>query len=243
MDLQRFIRTHQYLPLLVFAASMGMLEAIVVVYVRDLFYPSGFQFPLKAMPSRYLLIEWVRELSTLLMLGSVAWAAGKLMLKRLSVFLYLFGIWDIVYYVGLKIFLDWPESLLTWDILFLIPVTWVGPVLAPVICSLVMIAMAFLLDYRITKNGLKALNTRELILIFSGAAVIYLTFTIDFSRMILQGRFLGKLATLADDPEFTLLITTWMPEYYHWDLFTAGMGLILFSLYLINRRCSGRKIE
>jgi hypothetical protein len=91
-----------------------------------------------------MVIEITREFSTLLMLFSVAWISGRNFLQQLSVFLFLFGIWDIFYYVALKIFLDWPGSFLTWDLLFLIPITWLGPVLAPVICSVVMILTAFI---------------------------------------------------------------------------------------------------
>ncbi len=92
MNLIRFIRNNNYFPLVIFAVSMGFLEAIVVVYVRELYYPSGFQFPLKELPPRIIVIEWIREISTLLMLGSVAWISGKIFLKRLSVFLFIFGI-------------------------------------------------------------------------------------------------------------------------------------------------------
>ena len=135
-----------YFTLFIFAVAMGFLEAIVVVYVRELYYPEGFTFPLKALPANLVTIELIRELCTFLMLGSVAWLSGKTLLRRLSAFLFTFGVWDIIYYAALKLFLDWPESLLTWDILFLIPITWVGPVLAPIICSVVMIFMAMLFE-------------------------------------------------------------------------------------------------
>jgi len=88
MNLIRFIRSNNYLPLFIFAVSMGFLEAIVVVYIREIYYPDGFQFPLKELPARLIIIEWIREISTLLMLGSVAWISGKTILKRLSVFIF-----------------------------------------------------------------------------------------------------------------------------------------------------------
>lgn len=115
-----------------------------MVYLRELYYPGGFKFPLELLPPWLMVIEITREFSTLLMLFSVAWISGRNFLQQLSVFLFLFGIWDIFYYVALKIFLDWPGSFLTWDLLFLIPITWLGPVLAPVICSVVMILTAFI---------------------------------------------------------------------------------------------------
>jgi hypothetical protein len=219
---------------------MGFLEAIVVVYIREIYYPEGFQFPLKELPQRIIIIEWVREMSTLLMLGSVAFISGKIFLKRLSVFLFIFGIWDIIYYVGLKIFLDWPESLLTWDILFLIPITWVSPVLVPVLCSLLMIGIAILLDFRITNNNLQKLKISEFVLVLSGAAVIYFTFTVDFGMMIINGHYLRKYFTLAENREFLEILTSWKPTHYNWLIFALGFCLICVGIFLVNKRSSGK---
>jgi hypothetical protein len=219
---------------------MGFLEAIVVVYIREIYYPDGFQFPLKELPPRLIVIEWIREISTLLMLGSVAWISGKIFLKRLSVFLFIFGIWDILYYVGLKIFLDWPESFLTWDVLFLIPITWVGPVLAPVICSLLMIAMALLFDFRQSNNDLKKLEIKEFVFLFSGAAVIYFTFTVDFGMILINGNFLQNYFTLAENREFLEILTSWEPTHFNWLIFALGIGFICVGIFLINKRSSAK---
>ena len=232
----RSTHNNHYLPLLVFSVSMGLLEAIVVVYIRELYYPDGFRFPLKELPPWLIAVEWIREITTLLMLGSVAWITGKRFLKRLSAFLYLFGIWDIVYYLGLKIFLDWPESLLTWDILFLIPFAWVGPVLAPVLCSIMMILMALLFDYHSLNNNLEKLNKRELVLIFSGAAVILYTFTVDFGRILIRGDFLKDFSGLAENRKFIEILTSWKPENFNWIIFSAGMLLICTGVVLLHKR-------
>jgi len=236
MKLIRFNRDNNYLPLIIFAVSMGLLEAIVVVYVREIFYPDGFRFPLKEMPVWLIAIEWVREISTLLMLGSVAWISGKIFLKRLSVFLFIFGVWDIIYYVGLKIFLDWPESLLTWDILFLIPITWVSPVLAPIICSLLMIIMALILDFHLFYNNLKKLKKTEFALLFAGTAIIYFTFTVDFGMMLIKGNFLKQYFTLAENSEFLALLTSWEPAHFNWTLFAFGFTIICTAIWLFIKR-------
>ncbi len=236
MKISRFIYENQYLPLIIFAVSMGFLEAIVVVYIREIYYPDGFQFPLKELPPRLIIIEWIREISTLLMLGSVAWISGRTFLKRLSVFLFIFGIWDIIYYAGLKIFLDWPESLLTWDILFLIPITWVSPVLAPVLCSLLMIAMALLLDFRMTNNSLKELKIKEFMFMLSGATVIYYTFTVDFGMMIIKGHFLRKYFILPENQDFLEILTSWEPTHFNWLIFTMGFALICTGIFMVNKR-------
>lgn len=236
MITNRFIRENHYLPLIIFAVSMGLLEAIVVVYIRELYYPDGFRFPLKELPPRLIMIEWVREISTLLMLGSVAWLTGRNLLKRLSAFLFLFGTWDIVYYIGLKIFLNWPESLLTWDILFLIPITWVGPVLAPVLCSILMILMAFLFDYRQMNNNLQTLKNWEYAFLFSGAAIIYYTFTVDFGTILVKGNFLKYFFNLPENPDFLEILTTWQPANFSWGIFSFGLFIICAGIFLINRR-------
>jgi hypothetical protein len=118
---------------------MGLLEAVVVLYLREILYPSGFAFPLVPIPPRLALAEVLREAATLVMLLAVAALAGRTFVDRFFVFAMLFGVWDLVYYVGLYVALGWPKSLLTWDILFLIPVPWVAPVLYPVVVSILLL--------------------------------------------------------------------------------------------------------
>jgi hypothetical protein len=125
---------------------MAYIESAVVVYLRMNFYPGGFRFPVVAIPVSTYLIEVGRELATLVMLYCVARLAGRDRWERFLQFCFLFGVWDIFYYLWLKVFLGWPESLLTWDILFLIPLPWVGPVLAPLLVSAALIGGALHLD-------------------------------------------------------------------------------------------------
>jgi hypothetical protein len=81
----------------------------------------------------------VREAATLLMLFAVGWLAGKTWRSRVGYTLLAFGVWDIFYYVFLKIITGWPHSILDWDILFLLPLPWWGPVIAPAIIATLMI--------------------------------------------------------------------------------------------------------
>jgi hypothetical protein len=117
----------------VYAVAMGLLEAICVIYLRRLF-PLETNFPIP--PLERLHIELIREVCTIIMLVAVAWLSGPTLRLRLACFFYAFGIWDILYYAGLWWLSGWPDSLLTWDCLFLIPKPWYGPVLAPVLISL-----------------------------------------------------------------------------------------------------------
>ncbi|MDO8952499.1 MAG: hypothetical protein Q7U86_07730, partial [Draconibacterium sp.] len=113
---------------------------------------------------------------------------------------------------------------------------WVSPVLAPVLCSLLMIAMALLLDFRMTNNNLKKLKINEFIYMLSGATVIYYTFTVDFGMMIIKGHFLQKYFTLAENREFLEILTSWEPIHFNWLIFALGIGLICVGIYLVNRR-------
>ncbi|HEV8263801.1 MAG TPA: hypothetical protein VGQ06_02545 [Gemmatimonadales bacterium] len=122
---------------------MAAVESAVVAYLRAL-HP-GDPPPtvlLYAMPDRLIAIEVGREAATLVMLLAVAILAGRGRWERFLYFSLAFGIWDICYYVWLWVFIAWPPSLLTWDVLFLIPVPWLAPVLAPVIVSVCLVAGA-----------------------------------------------------------------------------------------------------
>ena len=225
-----------YSTLFVFAVSMGFLEAVVVVYMRELYYPEGFAFPLKQMPYQLIGIEMVRELCTLLMLGTVAWLTGRTFTRRLAAFLFLFGIWDIFYYVALWLFLGWPESLLTWDILFLIPVAWTGPVLAPVLCSLTMIFIAFLTEWNLSKNKTFRLGAKELSLFFAGALLIFTSFIYNFSYLIIKGNYLNEFLSLSENSDFLNEIYSFVPGRFRWEIFSIGLFIIILGILILTKK-------
>ena len=136
-----------------FAVGFAFVESAVVVYLRALYYPEGFRFPLALMDTHHFLTEVAREVATVVMLVSVAVLAGTRAWERFGYFLIAFGVWDIFYYVWLKVLLDWPATLTDWDVLFLIPLPWVGPVIAPVLISVVMIEGGVMLAWRSSSNG------------------------------------------------------------------------------------------
>ena len=222
--------------LTIFGIGMGFFEAIVVVYLRFLYYPEGFCFPLVLLPAEMLGIELVREISTLVMLISVGVIAGKTGLQRFAWFLYSFAIWDIIYYVALKIFLNWPESFLTWDILFLIPVTWLGPVLAPLLSSVLMILLANLFLYGERKKPLFLVTKREWTAITGGAFLIFLAYVWEYSSLIITNGFLPDFWSLADNETFIRMISEFVPGYFHWEIFISGILLVVLSMGLIWKR-------
>jgi hypothetical protein len=220
---------------------MGFFEAAVVVYLRELFYPGGFAFPLRPMPPALLSIEALREISTMVMLIAVSILSGAGFLRRLSSFLITFGIWDIFYYVWLKVLLDWPSTLFDWDILFLIPVIWTGPVLAPVICSVTMIAFGGYFLVLPDKGYSVRMRIAEWVLVGTGASLIFVTFVRDFTCMIVSGGFLPRFWSLGADPEFQSHLTAFVPSSYNWPLFILGEGLILFAMMSLVRRARQMK--
>ena len=137
----------------ILAIAFGYIEAAVVVYLRQIFHPAGFVFPLTSFPliaesNRILLVEVAREAATIVLIFAVCFLAGQNRRQRLAFFMIIFAVWDIFYYVWLKVILDWPASIMDWDVLFLIPCPWAGPVLAPVLVSLTMLVFATLIFYR-----------------------------------------------------------------------------------------------
>ncbi|MHC5209314.1 MAG: hypothetical protein ACYTG2_01180 [Planctomycetota bacterium] len=194
----------------VFGAAFGVVEAAVVVYLREIAYPEGFAFPLKEIPPHLLGTEIVREGATIALLLGMAMVAARGGLRRFAVFSFCFGVWDIVYYVGLYAFLAWPGSLMEWDVLFLIPQPWIAPVLAPVLVSIALIGAAVLiLRERDDARG-RRLRAFDWLVLSVGGLVIIGSFLVN-AELVLQGG---------------------VPAVYPWWLFLIGYvgGIGWFAL-------------
>lgn len=216
-----------YFWLFLYGIAMGVLEAVIVIYLRQLYYPLGFDFPLKAMDPRMVSIEILREAATLVMLVALGALAGRSRTGRFAYFLFSFGVWDIFYYACLKLLLGWPASLFTWDILFLIPITWTGPVLAPVICSVTMMGLSVAMVSAESRVGPKPLSAFEWELILPGALLIFSAFIWDFSALIFRGGF----------PE---AVSRYTPERFHWFLFSCGELMIIAAIGSLIRKTRTR---
>ena len=133
-----------------FAAAFGFVEAAVVVYLRAALGLSGGQDLLlrdveklsittalahDAASQSLMHVEIAREAATMIMLLSVAMLAARALRDRWAAFLWMFAIWDLMYYVGLWATVRWPSSLLNVDVLFLIPEPWLAQVWFPVLVS------------------------------------------------------------------------------------------------------------
>jgi hypothetical protein len=175
---------------------------------------------------KILLVELVRELATIVMLFGVGYIAGKNFKERFAYFLLSFAVWDIFYYVWLKVFINWPATLFDWDILFLIPITWLGPVLAPVICSLTMIALAWVL----LSEQNKTTCYRFWMLLITGCVVILITFMQDYFMLLYQNDLFDHYATLLQNETFVSVASDFIPASYSWWLFSAGEALLLGAI-------------
>jgi len=216
--------------LFLFGISFGYVEAAVVVYLRALYDPIRQQlhpdrkphdlFPLispeqlaGANPEnpRRLAIEIGREAATMAMLAGIALGCGRNLHESIAAFAIAFGVWDIAFYGFLRLMIHWPETLATWDILFLIPLPWIGPVWAPVLVALTMIGCGLI---ALGDGGLR-IPARSWLGICAGAVVIMLAFVWDFRNIAAGG----------------------MPSAFNWPLFLAGeaIGLLGFSAALTNR--------
>jgi hypothetical protein len=136
----------------VFGIALGYFEAAVVVYLRAIFHPDGFTFPMTefgitTLWKQILFTEVGREAASMLLISSAAWLFGQNHRQRFAFFATIFAVWDITYYIWLKILIDWPSSIMDWDILFLIPTVWAGPVLAPVLISITLLIFAVIILY------------------------------------------------------------------------------------------------
>jgi hypothetical protein len=194
----------------IMATAMAWLEAAVVMYLR-FFIDRIDPYQLDPLPLIAELgeIELVREVATLVMLFCVGWLAGRERYSRLGYFLIAFGLWDIFYYVFLRVMGGWPETILDWDILFLLPLPWWGPVLAPVLVSLLMIVFGSLL--RTAEGRLIRLAWWSWLAVIVGVFLALLVFMQEALEAL---------------PASIEIIRTILPVDFNWWLFSLAIFLL-----------------
>jgi len=217
----------------IFSIAMGFLETAVVIYLRKLYYPHGFSFPLAPVHQDISITELFREAATIIMLITTGMLAGRNKAERFGYFLYSFAVWDIFYYVFLKVFINWPESLMTWDILFLLPLPWVGPVLTPVILATTMALFAVTIVHYTNKQVAVSMKRVERILLWSGALIAIISFMQDYVEH--KGITLWKNITTPSRSLFMELVD-YVPVWFDWPLFLFAEALILSAYFLYLRR-------
>lgn len=188
------------LSAVIFAIAMAYLESAVVVYLRAMYGIEDLLLDINLAPDMYTVVEIGREAATLVMLAVVGIIAASSWSKRIGFFFLAFGVWDIFYYIWLYIFIQWPKSLFEWDILFLIPLPWWGPVITPVLISILLI----FIGYMLIMETIFKIKLLDWILIVSSVIILLFTFVEDSIHVILSGS--GDIASVR-------------PSNFNWILF------------------------
>ena len=218
-----------------YAIAMAFLESAVVIYLRELYYPVEFKFPMAPIATHVAITELFRELATMIMLLAPAALVTTGRLERFAWFSFCFGVWDIFYYVFLKAVLDWPATLLDWDILFLVPVVWVGPVLAPCIVSVGLIMLGcLLLHKRHSLPVFAPLRAHWIALAVSGILILY-TFIEEPCRHIFRAG--GNASAVPAAGHMALdQLRAYLPEHFSWGIFLLACALATGTLLHLWRR-------
>lgn len=216
----------RWVTVVVFALAMAWVESAVVYYLRTMI---GRIEPHQPDPlpviGRLGPVELAREMATLVMLLTVGILAGRTWRARLGYAAVAFGVWDIAYYVFLKGMCGWPRSLLNWDILFLLPLPWWGPVLAPVLIALLMIVWGTLASQ--FENPRQSLRSAMLAwgLNFLGVALALYGFMADCLRVAGQGVETVRMV---------------LPERFNWPLFCVALVLMASPIVALGRGTRSR---
>ena len=218
----------------IFSVAMAALESAVVVYLRALYYPDGFSVAFRLIDAHIIQVELLRELATLVMLVTIGYLAGKSFAERMAYFLLSFAVWDIFYYGWLKVLIDWPASIMEWDILFLIPFTWLGPVLAPILCSLTMILLSLVL---LRHN--RAVPPLVWSCLIGGSLLILCTFMVDYGRLIIANGFADDYPLLLQNPDFLDVASGFLPQSFNWVVFAFGEILLLAGIFFQHSGITG----
>jgi hypothetical protein len=194
------------LTVIVFAVAMAYVESACVVYLqRALSIDPDQLFPLRRadVVGNLVAIEVGREFVTLVLLVWIGCVFGRRWVDRLAWTAVAFGAWDIAYYGWLWVFIGWPHSPGTWDVLFLIPVPWAGPVWAPVAVSAALISFGLAAAHASHSGAPVLVDRKRLATAVAGGLLVVLSFTLDAPALI-DGK---------------------TPDSYPWPIFVAGMAL------------------
>lgn len=196
----------------IFAIAMAYLESAVVVYLRGKYRIEDLVRDTNFIVDVYTFIEIGREASTLVMLVMIGLIAGNTRQKKIAFSIFAFGIWDIFYYVWLFLFIQWPKSIFDWDILFLIPLPWWGPVITPILISVLLIAFAYLLIIEIKFK----ITLFDWIIYCASVIIVLYTFMEDSFRSLISGG---------------INLNEIRPTNYNWALFlVAYLSMIIISI-------------
>lgn len=175
----------------IFSVAFAWVESAVVVYLRKIYFDGVFKFPLvivweegKHIIDPLIQIEFGREIATIIMLVAIGYVTGKSKLQRFCFFMIAFGIWDIFYYLWLYVMVGWPGSLLTWDLLFYVPLPWVGPVITPVLIAVAMVGAGSLIIYYDEKGYVMRWRLYDMAIELGCGLLIIVAFCWDWKNIL-----------------------------------------------------------
>jgi hypothetical protein len=196
----------------IYAAAMAWVESAAVFYLRSMIDRlEPYQPNPLPMIGGFGAVEMPREFATLVMLFAVGYLAGGTWRARIGYAAIAFGVWDIFYYVFLKIICGWPHSLMDWDILFLLPMPWWGPVLAPVLISLLLILWGTLASRVEYDRPAASSNWHAWVLNFTGIVLALYVFMVD---------------SFAASHRGLEAVRTMLPKSFDWPLFCVALLLM-----------------
>lgn len=202
----------------IFSIAMAYLEAVIVVYLRRLFGISDLIIQVPPFDQQIAAIEFGRELATLIMLLAIGWIAGHNIQSRLSFSVISFGVWDIFYYLWLKVFIGWPYTIFDPDLLFLIPLPWWGPVLSPVLISILMVIGGVAILWKNENRVSIHFSLSFWIPLISGVLLMLYSFMADAIQML---------------PASTAALNDLRPTQFNWPVYLLGLGLAFVSVLQI----------
>ena len=207
----------------VFSIAMAYLEAAVVVYLRRVYGITNLILQVPLFDKEIAAIEVGRELTTLVMLLCIGWIAGETFQSRVGFTFITFGLWDIFYYIWLRVFIGWPQSIIEPDLLFLIPLPWWGPVLSPVLIALLMVTGGIIAVIKTEKKQTLHIDTWFWVCLITGVLILLYTFMAD-----------ALIAFPADASTLSGL----KPSQFNWPVYFLGFSLGVIALWrmMVGRR-------
>ncbi|MDO9545833.1 MAG: hypothetical protein Q7J07_03670 [Pelolinea sp.] len=198
-----------------FAIAMAYVESTTVVYIRRIYGISDLLLDIPPFDPVIAPIEVGRELATLIMLLAVGWAVGKTLQSRISFAFFIFGIWDIFYYIWLRVFIGWPNSLFSPDILFLIPLPWWGPVIAPVLIACLMVVGGVLAVISEDKGRKIKFFISDWTTLIAGVLILLYSFMED------------AIAKMPDNVE---TLAQLRPTSFNWPIYILGLVITGYAV-------------
>jgi len=205
-------KTKRWSIVVAFAIAMAWVESAVVFDLRTLVDRiQPYQPDPLPMIGGLGPVELVRETATMVMLLAVGMLAGRSWRSRMGYSAVAFGVWDICYYVFLNGICGWPHSLNDWDILFLLPLPWWGPVLAPVCIAVLMILWGTLTSQFDREGPSRDAARIAWALNFAGIALALYVFMADSLRAA---------------PAGVDVVRRVLPVKFEWPLFCVALAMM-----------------